>query len=110
MWTHPATAGKFNLATAIEVMRRAAAGYEHNKDDDWTPDFQDVRWQQQHVAKMEDGTVWETSEGRLVIIPSKKLYFVAGGAGETNIERICAVFSVMGWEPIQARRDHVPQT
>ena len=74
VWTHPATPGEFDEMTAMEVTRRAMAGYRDNVDPDWKPNLDDQEWQEELVRKLRDrgewsvpgafGSTWRDFQGR----------------------------------------------
>lgn len=101
VWTHPVTPGQFDTDTAIEVTKRAFAGYTANKDEDWTPSQMDIQWQENHCAKISYGGMWETSECRFRIFNSEQLAVLISGNPAVGLaERIIRVFKEMNWNVV----------
>jgi hypothetical protein len=98
VWTHHLTPGRFDLDTAIEVTSRAFKGYTGNQAPDWEPSVKDVTWQEQHVNKIHNGGVWQTSEGKFRVYKNdKQVILIHGNPDEGLIKQILSVFKVMGW-------------
>lgn len=101
-WTHPLmSTGTFNEATAIEVSRRAMAGYHANLDPDWKPSAEDMAWQEELVRKMAERGKWEVPSADSSIwqvFKRDKLAILEEGDPEHSLNKqIAMVFIAMGW-------------
>lgn len=102
VWTHPITPGKFDEATAMEVVNRAMKGYRDNINPNWKPTPEDVEWQEKNVARVRDRGFWVVPDAcgsEWEIYQTYKLAVLVTGDPDHELnKRIGMVFIAMGWQ------------